>query len=254
MCAPDSSSVILSLSSKFSKAVLRERKRSTGAFETPPGLLLNRNRKGFNNLTPGIAAPTVFGNFNKSKELPMNRLASLVFGAGAILCAVATQAQAQENTAPPPAASSSYSSGGGSHGKFGVGGIAYMGGTTGLSFVYDPGVWHIDTLIGYSGVGDTDTFNIGGRFWYHLKSSTNADLSIGAGGSLQHVSPPGMGGSRDEVFIEAGALIRVFLAPAVGLGVGSGLVVGAADADGLYIGNGGNTVGLVVSASLHYFF
>src|SRR6185436_15540689 len=122
------------------------------------------------------------------------------------------------------------------------------------SFVYDPGPWHIDTLIGYSGVGDTDTFNIGGRFWYHLKSSTNADLSLGAGGSLQHVSPPGMGNSTDAVLIEAGMLIRVFLAPTVALGVGSGLVVGAADADGLFVGDGANTVGLAYSASLHYFF
>ncbi len=183
----------------------------------------------------------------------MTRFASLVIGAGAILCSLATQAQAQENTAPPPAASSSYS-GGGSHGRMGVGGILYMGGTTGLSFVYDPGAWHIDTLIGYSGVGDTDTFNLGGRFWYHLKSSTNADLSIGAGGSLQHVSPPGMGGSTDAVYLEAGMLIRVFLAQAVALGVSSGLVVGAADADGLFVGDGSNTVGINGTASLHYFF
>jgi len=168
------------------------------------------------------------------------------------LCA--GNAFAQDGSPPPTTPPPSYSAGGGSHGLYGVGGIAYLGGTTGLSFVYDPGAWHIDTLIGYSGVNDNDTFNIGGRFWYHVKSSTNADLSVGAGGSLSHNSPPGGGGSSDAVFIEAGLLIRVFLAPSVGLSAGSGLAVGAADADGLYLGNGLNTVGLVYNAALHYFF
>lgn len=192
----------------------------------------------------------------------MSRLTTLVLGVGAILCASAGIARAQESTPPPPPpASPSYSSaGGGSHGLFGVGGIAYMGGTTGLSFAYDPGQWHIDTLIGYGSSSannnGADTFSIGGRFWYHVKSSTNADLSLGAGGSLRHTSPPGPANSTNDVFIEAGLLVRVFLAPAVGLSVGSGLVVGAADADGLGIGGGSffNSVGLTFNSALHYFF
>jgi len=93
----------------------------------------------------------------------------------------------------------------------------------------------------------------GGRFWYHVKSSANADLSLGAGGSLRHTSPPGGGNSADEVYIEAGLQIRVFLASAVSLSVSSGLVVGAADADGLAIGQG-PAVGLNNSAALHYYF
>jgi opacity protein-like surface antigen len=175
-------------------------------------------------------------------------------GAAALLCALSASAQAQDSTPPPsnPPAYSSY--GGGGHGKLGFGGIAYMGGTTGLSFAYDPGPWHIDTLLGYTGVNDTDVFSIGGRFWYHVKSSANADFSLGAGGSLRHTSPPGGGNSADEVFIEAGILVRVFLAPAVALSVGSGLVVGAADADGLGIGAGFNAVGLAYNAALHYYF
>jgi hypothetical protein len=136
----------------------------------------------------------------------------------------------------------------------GVGGILYMGGTSGLSIAYDPGPWHIDALLGYASVNDSSQFNLGGRFWYHLKSSANADLSLGAGGSLQHNSPGGMADSSDLVYIEAGALIRVFLAPAVGLSVGSGLVVGAADAEGFYLGTPEQTVGLVTNAALHYFF
>jgi hypothetical protein len=192
----------------------------------------------------------------------MSRLTTLVLGVGAVLCASAQIARAQDSATPPPpppAASPSYSSGGGSHGMIGVGGIAYLGGPTGLSFVYDPGQWHIDTLIGYSALNSNDVFAIGARFWYHIKSSQNADLSIGAGGSLVHLSPAGGGNKTDGVFIEAGGLIRVFLAPSVALGVSSGLVVGAADADGFFLGNdnqgaGTRSVGLVGSASLHYFF
>jgi hypothetical protein len=193
----------------------------------------------------------------------MSRLTTFVLGVGAILCASAQVARAQDSTTPPPApppssSAPSYSSGGGSHGMLGVGAIAYMGGPTGLSFVYDPGQWHIDTLIGYSALNSNDVFSIGARFWYHVKSSANADLSVGAGGSLAHVSPPMGGNSSDGVWIEAGGLIRVFLAPSVALGVGGGLVVGAADADGFTIGSQANgfarAIGLLGDASLHYFF
>jgi hypothetical protein len=189
----------------------------------------------------------------------MTRWLKLAIGAGAIVSALSTSAMAQDSTTPPPSnpppATYSNYGGGGGHGKFGVGGILYMGGTNGLSLAYDTGPWHIDTLIAYSGRNDTDIFNIGGRFWYHVKSSANADLSLGGGGSLRHTSFPGPGNaSSDEVFIEAGLQIRVFLAPTVALSVASGLVVGAADADGLGIGNEFNTVGLSGSAALHYYF
>jgi hypothetical protein len=188
----------------------------------------------------------------------MTRWLKLAIGTAAVLGALSTRAQAQDATSPPPStpppAHSSYGAGGGSHGNIGVGGILYMGGTNGLSLAYDPGPWHIDTLLGYSSTGGQDAFNIGGRFWYHVKSSANADLSLGAGGSLRHISPDGAPPSRDEVYIEAGILIRVFLAPTVALSVGSGLVVGAADADGLGIGDGFNTVGLSGSAAVHYYF
>jgi len=162
----------------------------------------------------------------------MTRWLKLAIGAGAIVSALSTSAMAQDSTtpppsSPPPATYSSYGGGGGGHGKFGVGGIVFMGGVSGLSLAYDTGPWHIDSLIGYSGVNDTDVFAIGGRFWYHVKSSANADLSLGAGGSLRHTSPPGGGNSADEVYIEAGLQIRVFLASAVSLSVSSGHSPGA---------------------------
>jgi len=192
----------------------------------------------------------------------MTRWLKLAIGAGAIVSALSTSAMAQDSTTPPPsnpppATYSSYGGGGGAHGKFGVGGIAFMGGTSGLSLAYDTGPWHIDSVISYAGVNDTDVFTIGGRFWYHVKSSANADLSLGGGGSLQHVAPPGPANSNDFVYIEAGLQIRVFLASAVSLSLSSGLVVGAADADGLSLGQrgvNGNPAGLVSDAALHYYF
>jgi len=183
----------------------------------------------------------------------MTRWTTFAVGLGVLVC-FASNAYAQDSTPPPPAAASASASYGGGHGMWGVGGISYLGGTTGLSLAYDPGQWHIDTLLGYTSQGDASTFNIGARFWYHIKSSANADLSLGAGGSVAHNSPGGMNDSTDNVYIEAGMLIRVFLAPTVGLSVGSGLIVGAADADGLNIGVGDDAVGLVTNAALHYFF
>jgi hypothetical protein len=183
----------------------------------------------------------------------MKRWTTFAVGVGVLVC-FAGKSFAQDTTPPPPTPAASYSSpaSGGSHGMIGVGGILYMGGTSGISVAYDPGPWHIDALLGYAGVNDNDAFAIGGRFWYHVKSAASADLSLGAGGSLVHNSPP-VGNSTDAVYIEAGLLIRVFLVSNVGLSVGSGLVVGAADADGLYIGYGSG-VGLVTNAALHYFF
>jgi len=181
----------------------------------------------------------------------MTRWTTFALGMGVLVC-FAGNAYAQDSTSPPPSQPAAASYGGG-HGMYGVGGIAYMGGTTGLSLAYDPGPWHIDTLLGYRSEGDSSTFNIGARFWYHVKSSANADLSLGAGGSLRHNSPGGMDDDTNDVFIEAGMLIRVFLAPTVGLSLGSGLVVGAADEDGLDIGTSG-AFGLVGNAALHYFF
>src|SRR5438128_1117168 len=104
----------------------------------------------------------------------MTRWTTYAVGMGVLVC-FAGNAYAQDSTSPPPSqpAPAAYSSPsyGGGHGMIGVGGIAYLGGTSGLSLVYDPGPWHIDTLLGYSGVNDNSTFNIGGRFWYHIKTS-----------------------------------------------------------------------------------
>ena len=181
----------------------------------------------------------------------MTRLASLVIGAGVILCSLATQAQAQESTSPPPPPVATHSSASsGSHGKLGVGVVSYLtpqaGGVSGLSLVYEPGPWHIDTLIGFN--DNPNTIRLGGRFWFHVHSTGSADLSVGAGVGYVHQSMNGA--SADFLSIQAGGLIRVWLASNVALGLAGGLAVGAAYADGYNIG----AVDFISSAGVHYYF
>jgi hypothetical protein len=171
-----------------------------------------------------------------------------------IVCAIAGSAGAQ--TEPPAAPTPAVSTSSGGHGPIGVGGILFLSGPTfdqglpGLSIVYDPGMWHIDTLLALSGgTGRTD-FEIGGRFWYHLASSRSADFSGGAGLAYEHLGGVGMMASQNFVLIEIGALIRIFITPNVAIGTATGLTIGTADADGYQFGPSN----LIGAASVHYFF
>ena len=183
------------------------------------------------------------------------QLVSLLFSC-AIVCSIGAVASAQ--TDPPPASnpppravvvSTSSNHGGG---PFGVGGIAYLANPIGLSLAYDPGAWHLDTLIGINGANNqASVFDIGGRFWYHLASTSNADLSVGAGMTYEHRGRNGAANPPvNNLFLEAGGLIRIWLAQNVALGTAFGLVVRTADSNGYEIG----PTNLVSNASIHYYF
>lgn len=170
------------------------------------------------------------------------------------LCAAAAVANAQVEPPPPahaePAPVTRSRSAGGR--GFGVGAVGYLSGQGGLSFVYDPGIWHLDAMIGLygDGAGGADSaIVLGTRFWYHLKTVGAADFSLGGGLSYQRFDP-GPGDATTNLWIEGGGLIRVFIVDNVALGAATGLVIGAADADGYGIG----PANLVGTASLHYFF
>src|SRR5439155_302794 len=138
-----------------------------------------------------------------------------------------------------------------SGGPWGVGGIGYISGVTGLSVAFDPGPWHIDTIAGISGGGGRATdFRIGARFWYHIMSSGSADLSVGGGLAYQYLNPQGPPPVQNNLFIEIGGLIRVFLTSNVALSAGTGFIVRTADASGYDLG----ATNLVGSAAIHYFF
>jgi hypothetical protein len=185
----------------------------------------------------------------------MKRLLGCAALASLIVGSMAGSARAQTEAPPPAAASSSSSSsgrgGGGSGGQIGVGGIAYLSGPAGLSVAFDPGVWHLDTMLLVSG-GDNQNslFEIGGRFWYHLKSTGSADLSVGAGLAYRHTNPPGPAVATSDILIEGGLLVRLFLVSNVALGASSGFVVGTNDVSFYSIG----ATSLVGAMSFHYFF
>jgi hypothetical protein len=171
---------------------------------------------------------------------------TLVSALFACLLVGALAGAAQAQTEPPPAARPMSSA---SHGPIGVGGIVYLANVPGLSVAYDPGPFHVDTMLGLSGT-TPNQFQIGGRFWWHVAQTAASDFSAGGGLSYQHISGVGMMASTNNVFIELGAMIRIFLVQNVALGSAAGVVIGTADASGYNIG----PANLVGSASLHYFF
>jgi len=182
----------------------------------------------------------------------MKRSLLPLLSACALVCALAGTARAQNEppAAPPPPAS--HSSGGGGHGPIGLGGIAYLAGgqnTTGLSLAYDPGAWHIDTVLSVTG-NNPNNFGLGGRFWYHLAATGSSDLSAGAGLSYQRIGGQGMMAAQNDLFIELGGLIRMFLVQNVAVSFGAGIVIATADASGYNVGS----TTLIGAAGVHYFF
>jgi hypothetical protein len=169
------------------------------------------------------------------------------------LCALATTASAQTDpppaSSPPPTMSSRSSSG--AHGPWGFGGIAYLSGTAGLSVAFDPGPFHVDTILAFAGGDNQNTeMQFGGRFWFVLHSTSNADFSVGGGLSVRHLNPPGNMPNTTQLFFEGGAQTRIFLASNVALGFATGIAIATNDASGYAVG----ATNLFGDASLHYFF
>lgn len=128
----------------------------------------------------------------------------------------------------------------------GLGAVQMMNlGRTNLLLTYGDrtGRYHFDGLFSLSrnleqGSGrDTTTFDLGGRFWYHLHAATYADFSVGAGLLLDsHREPPR--DRRMDVFLDLGAQIRAFLVSNVALlgSLGMGITIRDGDDDQLQIG------------------
>lgn len=166
--------------------------------------------------------------------------------------AVLSGAASAQTDPPPPAPVAARSDAGRGAGPIGFGGIGYLSGASGLSLAYDPGVWHLDTVLRFTGgTPAPNEIVLGARAWYHLYSASAADFSLGGGFSFQRLDPDQTGAAAtNSLFVEAGGLIRVFLAQNVALGAAAGLIIGAVDAEGVAVG----PQNLVGSASLHYFF
>jgi len=154
---------------------------------------------------------------------------------------------------------------GGSAGTIGVGAEYQLSGLGGASMNYDAGDFHVGGFLGFSDTDGADNtiFQIGGRFFWHVHSTTDADFSVG--GSLGILSVPEMGPGNDRltaVFVEPGVQIRVFLAANVALSATTGIILGVVDADGVAVtgstigASGGisDTFGFTGGAGIHYYF
>ena len=145
---------------------------------------------------------------------------------------------------------------GGSPGTLGVGAEYQLAGIGGASLNYDAGDFHVGGFLGFAdGGGDDDTsWALGGRFYYHIHSTTDADFSLG--GALGIASVPDPMGGGDEaslIYLEGGAQIRLFLAANVAVSASTGIVFGLSDADGVAV-TGAGGVGLGAGVGLHYYF
>ena len=168
-------------------------------------------------------------------------------------------ASAQTDTTPtagnPPVVVPTTPASHGGGARIGVGGIAYLSGQSGISVAFDPGSWHLDTMLGLSGGdGGGETF-----MWVAASGITcsarpirtcRSEAAWPISTSRGNGAGPGAVPAANNLFIEFGGLIRIFLVQNVALGVGAGMVVGTADASGYNIG-GGTLVG---NASVHYYF
>jgi len=140
---------------------------------------------------------------------------------------------------------------GGQAGSLGAGAEFDLGGVGGVSLNYDGGIFHAGGAVGYADApGDENTLiNIAGRFYYHLHSTASSDFGVGGGLGLQFANPPGPDNDTTAMFIQIGMQIRAFISTNVALSASGGLVVGAADAEGLALT--GETFG---SFGIHYYF
>jgi hypothetical protein len=122
-------------------------------------------------------------------------------------------------------------------------------GVGGASLNYDGGAFHVGGFLSFSDAGgDNDTnYGIGGRFFYHVHSSSMSDFGIG--GTLGLISLDTPGDRASLIYLEPSAQVRLFIASNVALSFTTGIAIGLVDADGFVLG--GQPTG---SAGFHYYF
>jgi hypothetical protein len=142
---------------------------------------------------------------------------------------------------------------GGQADSLGVGAEFQMNGLTGGASVnYDLGKMHFGGFVGFFDDGNDTDYTIGGRFYYHVHSTGNADFGIG--GSLGWYSDEEMDNRATLLFVEPGIQIRAFIVPNVALSVSAGIILGLSDADGTAITGGQVGNGVTGGAGIHYYF
>jgi hypothetical protein len=158
---------------------------------------------------------------------------------------------------------------GGQAGSIGIGAEAELNGLGGASLNYDGGMFDAGGFFGYLRVDQagmtTSTWDLGGRFFYHIHKTGSSDF--GLGGALALISLPPVGGPGSTrttpVFLEPGFQIRLFIVPNVAVSFMGGLSIGLGDAHSTTISGqdfGGarfadnGAIGLMGGAGVHYYF
>lgn len=182
---------------------------------------------------------------------------TLILSTLAAILTVFTARSADAQMAPPPMGTTgptetgSLGGGGGPARGIGVGMTAMLfDAPGGIQVAYDTGAFHVEGIVGIvDPPGRTDTrLALGGRFWWHMHSSSAADFSIGGGLGYRHFNDVS-DDANDQLNIEAGAHIRAFLVPSVALSGTLGLSVMTLDYDGFLLG-----AGLFGGLGLTYYF
>ena len=150
---------------------------------------------------------------------------------------------------------------GGQAGALGLGAEVQLNGITGVSLSYDAGKFDVGGVLGYHDPagGNNSTFEIGGRFFYHVHSTAMADFGLGAELGIASVPIGGMMGGtvrRTDVYLDPGFQIRLFLASNVAISMTAGLLIGVADASDPVPSphNSGVDINGQLIGGLHYYF
>lgn len=140
---------------------------------------------------------------------------------------------------------------GGQPGSIGIGAEAQLSGLSGASMNYDAGGFHVGAFLAFRDPGgrDDDSFAIGGRFFFHLHSTTASDFSIGGSLGIASQNNPAPLDRQTLLYLEPGFQARAFIASNVALSFTGGVVIGVMDADNVDLG--GQITGL---AGVHYYF
>lgn len=130
----------------------------------------------------------------------------------ALLLASARPASAQDMSMGSPSAASG----------IGVGVESMLSGPSGPTIVYQAPSFHVEGILGVFD-RETTTVLLAGRFYYQLHAGALSDFSLGGGLGLLNIERET--GNDTDTHLEAGAKIRVFMAPNVALSSSLGLAV-----------------------------
>jgi hypothetical protein len=147
-------------------------------------------------------------------------------------------------------------SAGGSPGSIGVGVEQMVYGPGGVSVVFDQGKFDVGGFLAFANDdflldgGVKTAVDFGGHFFYHAHSTAMSDFGVGGGLGFRmlDVRDPNAD-DQQELYIDLGAQIRMFLVSNVALSARLGISIGTSDVDGVAL-DGDISGGFGV----HYFF